>query len=288
MRREEAEQFLVNTLKKDKLASAYIIYGGSPEERERAALFFSGRILCAKGPSCQGCLSCEAAEKKQHPDARWIYPSKSVLSIEDVREMRRDAYLKPYSSSNKVYILEAAYIKDEAANAFLKILEEPPQYVAILLISPDINRFLPTIISRCQRIRLNYRDLQDSGEVSAARDEFEELFSALLKGRHADFFKGIEALVKEKGREGVESWLGNVLYLCRNSFIRDAGFDSAARIVGGPCPESVSARRLIDMVFMEKLVELKSRIRYNVNLKLGLQALFCDLLSRDLGPGDMR
>jgi DNA polymerase-3 subunit delta' len=70
--------------------------------------------------------------------------------VEEIRQMRDDAAVKPYASARKIYIVEDAELMNtQAQNALLKTLEEPPAYVVIILIADGTSRFLPTVMSRC-------------------------------------------------------------------------------------------------------------------------------------------
>ena len=81
--------------------------------------------------------------------------SRTEIGIDDIRGLQRLANLPPYEGKCKVFIInDAEYLSTEAANALLKVLEEPPQKVVWLLLAAEEERLLPTIISRCQRLEL--------------------------------------------------------------------------------------------------------------------------------------
>ncbi len=101
---------------------------------------------------CGVCLGCMKARSECHPDIRVFTGGETPNSfkVETVREIRSDAYIVPNEAERKVYILENANnMSAQAQNALLKILEEPPEAVCFLLLTPDRNAFLQTVLSRC-------------------------------------------------------------------------------------------------------------------------------------------
>ncbi len=271
------EKFLTRTKEKNKVAGAYIIYGGDKKQRNEIALFLSMLLNCKDSPPCGKCGSCERIGKGTHPDIKRILPSKSVLSIDDVRWVKDDIYLTPYYGEKKVYIFDIEYMKEESANALLKILEEPPPYGVLVIQSSSTNFFLPTILSRCQKIRLNYSLTGENGGDAAVKNEFAELLKLSMKHDFYEFFREIDAFLKDREREDVEAWLGKIVTLYRDAFFRKAGMpegllvnkDAGDRFV----PED--GGKFLDAV--ERILELKKQVRYNINLKLGLDTLFLSI-----------
>lgn len=106
---------------------------------------------------CGHCASCRRADSHNHPDIITVthQPKSSsdkqtALGVDDIRAMRADVMIKPYSSEHKVYIVpNAESMTVQAQNALLKTLEEPPAYAVILLIADGLENFLPTVRSRC-------------------------------------------------------------------------------------------------------------------------------------------
>jgi len=94
-------------------------------------------------------------EKNQHPDVHIIEAGDNdSVKIEDIRNFQREASLRPYEGKKKVFIIDNAHnFTPEAANAILKILEEPPKDSLIILISSKVNLLFKTVISRCQIIK---------------------------------------------------------------------------------------------------------------------------------------
>jgi DNA polymerase III subunit delta' len=107
--------------------------------------------------SCDRCVSCTKIDAGNHPDISWVRPeSKSrVVTIDQMRELMQTIFLKPTVAPHKFGIIVAAdRLNVQAANAFLKTLEEPPADSILVLLSTEPQRVLETIISRC--LRLNF------------------------------------------------------------------------------------------------------------------------------------
>ncbi len=150
----EAKFFLTGIKRKERIAGAYIIFAGNEKERNECVCFYQ-RLQCKATPTCNKCSFCRQIDNRGHPDTKWITPSKSILSIDDVRWVKEDIYITPYYGARKIYIFDINYMRPEAANIFLKILEEPPVYGTLIIQSNNINFFLPTIVSDCKRFGLN-------------------------------------------------------------------------------------------------------------------------------------
>ena len=100
---------------------------------------------------CGRCLSCIQAQSGNQPDIITVSHEKpNSIGVGEIRRMRADLQIKPYSNARKVYIVpDAEKLTVPAQNALLKTLEEPPEYAVIILIANGLSAFLPTILSRC-------------------------------------------------------------------------------------------------------------------------------------------
>jgi DNA polymerase-3 subunit delta' len=156
---------LQRSLERERLGHAYLFTGGSVETMEAMARTLAKTLNCAaprragaNGPavdSCDTCLSCRKIDSAHHPDIRWVRPeSKSrLITIDQTRDLMREVQLKPTEARFKVAMLvEAERMNAQSANAFLKTLEEPPAQTIFLLLSPEPQRLLETILSRCLRL----------------------------------------------------------------------------------------------------------------------------------------
>ena len=114
-------------------------------------------------PPCGQCRPCHRITEALHTDVRILEVdgmgregrSRTAISIDQIREVQKEASLKPYEGNYRVFIIDGAeQLTEEAANALLKILEEPPEQVVFVLLTSDVDALIPTTISRCQRVEL--------------------------------------------------------------------------------------------------------------------------------------
>ena len=134
-----------------KNAHAFLILGRSLARINEYAYTLASEILCTeeneKKRPCRKCASCIMARNKTHPDINICGRGKT--SVDDVREIVREAYLAPNVGDKKVFVLEGAdKFNAQSQNAMLKILEEPPKGVYFVLTSTNKNALLPTVVSR--------------------------------------------------------------------------------------------------------------------------------------------
>ena len=161
-----------------RIAHAYLFHGEPHIGKRTTALAFAKAALCRQGlsdtpsgnleigipsKSCKGCSSCQAVEAGNHPDIFPVQPDGSQIKIGQIRRLREAISYKPLIGSRKWFIMEEAdTLNPEAANAFLKTLEEPPDHSILVLITARPHLLLPTIRSRCQGIRF---DLPPQAEI---------------------------------------------------------------------------------------------------------------------------
>ncbi len=162
---EQIKAHLQGALESKKVSHAYIINGEKSSGKEFIARIFAMALQCEQGGKepCNECRSCKQALSKNQPDIIYVSHEKpNTISVDDIRaQVNNDVVIKPYSSRYKVYIInEAEKMKPQAQNAILKTLEEPPEYVVILLLVSNVNSLLPTILSRC--VLLNMKPVRDS------------------------------------------------------------------------------------------------------------------------------
>ncbi len=148
---------LQRSLRHGRLAHAYLFTGPRGSGKQEAALTLAKSLNCAvaEHDSCDRCDSCRRIANRKHPDLYWVSPeSKSRrITVEQVREFCRAINLKPHMAAVKVgVIVDADCLREEASNAFLKTLEEPPAQTIIVLLTAEPQRLLPTILSRCLRL----------------------------------------------------------------------------------------------------------------------------------------
>ncbi len=274
---EQLKSFLLQAEKKNRLATSYLLTGGTASLREQLAMFFSQLLVCEKESQkpCGRCLACRQAKKQQHPDLHWIVPEKGSLGIDEVRKVKEDIYLRPFSGNRKGYLFFVELMKEEAANSFLKILEEPPLYGSMIIITANIHNFLPTIISRCQPLKINYGLPEFNKAMKESHRRCLSLLSALQRDSLRSFFEELEALIKNLDRQEVEKWLENILWLYRDQLLRKHHFTGNLLLTEESYDILQVRADLLEKT--ELILEMKQRIRLNINLRIALEYLFVEL-----------
>jgi DNA polymerase-3 subunit delta' len=124
-------------------AHAYLFHGPRGVGKRRAALAFAGEIL---GDPAR-------VSRAVHPDLYVLEPLGDQIRIDPIRELRRDLHMRPFEADRRVYlVLGANLMNEDAADALLKDLEEPPPYAVIVLVADELGPLSPTIRSRCQHV----------------------------------------------------------------------------------------------------------------------------------------
>jgi len=155
---------LKTAIQTDKLSHAYIFSGEDGMGKNLLANAFVKALQCEdriRGvDACGKCKSCIQAESGNHPDIIKVTHEKASIGVDDIRlQLNNDILIKPYSSKYKIYIIdEAEKMTEQAQNALLKTLEEPPFYGMILLLTNNLSALLPTILSRCITLKLKAVD----------------------------------------------------------------------------------------------------------------------------------
>src|SRR5438067_10088075 len=135
---------------------AYLLHGPPGVGKRAAAVLFAAELL---GEHAR-------VERRMHPDLYVLEPLGDQIRIDDVRALRRDLHMRPFEASRRVYLVFGAdTMNEDAADALLKDLEEPPSYAVIVLIASDLGPLPETIRSRCQLVP--FRRLSEG----AVRDE---------------------------------------------------------------------------------------------------------------------
>lgn len=161
---EKPRQILNNALQNSSVAHAYLFYGQESIGKKQIAIEFAKSLNCesgTEGEACDNCITCQKIDNRTHPDFFYLEPVKSTptareasIKIEAIRELQRKLAFRPYEGKVKVAVIDDADLMNlQAANSFLKTLEEPPSATILILISSHPFKLLPTIISRCQTIK---------------------------------------------------------------------------------------------------------------------------------------
>jgi DNA polymerase III subunit delta' len=235
-RSQTAAELLRRSLERGRLGHAYLFVGESMSRLEDAARQLAATVNCLQPPvqgleglpvePCLQCRSCVQILQGRHPDLVWLRPENKlrIINIEQVRELGRVLSLRAGEARRKVAIIAGAdRLNIQAANAFLKTLEEPPSGSILILLSTDPERMLETIHSRC--LRLSFASGQILIETQVA--EWVGQFAELARGKSPDLFDRYRLLTGllqtlTRSRETIENRLTEASPLSRHTDVEPA------------------------------------------------------------------
>jgi DNA polymerase-3 subunit delta' len=185
---EGVKRILQKSLKHKKLPNSILFTGPEGIGKTEAALVVAKALNCLKRSSdaCEDCAHCHAINHKNFPDVMMLSPAKEVLKIEQMRFLKEMAHLKPMAGRKRVFIVQdAEKMNEEASNSLLKVLEEPPSFSQIILVTPNPYRIIPTIKSRCQAFQFSpipKEEIQKALIAKGIKPEKARILAQLVNG----------------------------------------------------------------------------------------------------------
>ena len=158
---EKIKEDLNLIIKEDNIFHSYMFIGTEGIGKKKFAKEFAKGILCLdKNKPCEKCKSCLEFDNNNNPDFYYIgLGEENSIKIDTIREMQKKIQELPIVSTRKVYIIDDfEYVTREAQNCLLKTIEEPPEFVTIILITANESKILNTIKSRC--LKINYKNIE--------------------------------------------------------------------------------------------------------------------------------
>ena len=154
---DKNKSILEKSIEIKKTSHSYLFWGTEGIGKKLIALEFAKKMLCLEpeNKNCK-CKSCIEFDSRNNPDFIIIEPEDEKIKIDQIRNLQRKVAEKPINSNKKVYIInDSDKMTPEAQNCLLKTLEEPPEYLTIILICSNEYSMLSTIISRCTRMHFD-------------------------------------------------------------------------------------------------------------------------------------
>ncbi|MBM7650323.1 DNA polymerase-3 subunit delta' [Bacillus ectoiniformans] len=148
-------RMLTNSIKKGRVAHAYIFEGDPGTGKKKTALLFAKSLFCLSPIDevmpCETCINCRRIDSGNHPDIHVIEPDGLSIKKQQIYDLQQEFSKTAVESSKKIYLISHAdKMTASAANSLLKFLEEPKSDTVALLMTEQSQRMLPTILSRCQ------------------------------------------------------------------------------------------------------------------------------------------
>jgi DNA polymerase III subunit delta' len=273
------------------------------------ATWAAALVLCERGKAapCGQCGACRRVASSHHPDVSWVRPQEDSrqIRIEQVRELSGDLALTSHSGGYKVGILTPADALNRfAANALLKTLEEPPARTLLILVATEPSRLPPTVLSRCQRLRIRAPERAESidwltttrgkGDWNAALDTLGEApmqvaqaDPAELAGVGADTRQTLDALIAGRTDPvaAAERWARSQLplrLLCFENWLTERiragerGGALLAELRAGPYLSGAGSFLNIRELFglIDEVRDLRATLDVPLNRGVALEALF--------------
>lgn len=146
---------LQNSMVKGRVVHAYLFEGEKGTGKKEMGMLLAKALLCLDPTEsrlpCEQCRNCKRIENGNHPDVHVLEPEGLSIKKEQIKNLQEEFSKKSVEANFKIYLIDKAdKMSVQAANSLLKFLEEPPKDTAAILLTEQMQRLLPTILSRCQ------------------------------------------------------------------------------------------------------------------------------------------
>lgn len=230
---DEIKQKLSSAVDSGTLSHAVLLTGGTQKERKDLAMLLAQALFCENTEKpCLKCINCKKIKSGIHPDITEISGEagkQRSIKIDTIRDIRAKAYIMPNEAPFQIFIIqEASGMGEEAQNALLKILEEPPATARFILASRSRDDFRQTILSRVTAFAIS----EDSGQAAGEKENpkaaaaAKEILKAVSTKNEYNIIVSTGAL--EKDKKAFRSALEKMLLMLRNAVVsryRDIGND---------------------------------------------------------------
>ena len=252
------KQFL-DAIAHDAVAHAYLLIGEKGIGKKMIADAFALELFCRErektGHACLTCPDCKKVLSHNHPDLIYLEPEKpGLISVDDIRlQINATVDIKPFEEPYKVYIIpDAEKMTPQAQNAFLKTLEEPPDYAVFLLLANEDKGLLETILSRVMRIKMKpCTDAQIRSYLMENYEAEESRIDVCVAFARGNLGKAIHLLTSEE----FSNWYHMVIKLCRRvKHLDSAEILMEARALLAACPQIDDALDLIQLWYRDLMM----------------------------------
>lgn len=287
---------LTAAIESGRLPHAILIEGDKGTGRHTLAAFTARAAVCeGENKPCGECRGCRLEHAGTHPDIWTVAPEdgKKNITVAQIRSLRSEAYVKPHMSARRVFIIDMAdTMNEQAQNALLKVLEEPPGSVLFILIAENKAALLDTVISRCTVLSLSPPEISEAEKYMVANTNYtaEQISPALketggnigaalnlLSGSSSDAVKAAEEFIRLMLSSDELGMLKTSAKFEKNrteadAFLKELKLCTAAALKKN-LTNSLTARTLSD--FYAALGGFEQSLSTNVNLSLLFSALVC-------------
>ncbi len=208
----EVKDYLIKSIRQKNILHSYLFLGTEGIGKLLIAKEFAKKILCLENSEedCM-CKSCTCFNGFNHPDFYCINEEGETIKVEPIRTLTEKVIEKPIVSRKKVYIInDCDKMTKEAQNCLLKTLEEPPEFVVIILISSNENIILNTIKSRCMSIK--FRNIEDEELLKYSKEilGYDDVSKNLLKSFYGSIGKAIKLKDSKEKYDDIDVLISNL------------------------------------------------------------------------------
>ena len=271
---EKNKKILEKSLELSKSSHSYIFWGTEGIGKKAIAKEFAKKILCIgnKQNNCS-CKSCIEFSSSNNPDFLLIESDDGKIKIEQIREMQRKIAEKPIISDKKVYIInDADKMTTEAQNCLLKTLEEPPEYITIILICSNENNLLSTIKSRCTRMYFEPIEINEVKKYIKGINISKDINENILNLSQVSIGKAIKLVENQSLYENIEKLLEDltkkdlidIIKMSEEIYKSKEEIESILEYMNVVALE-LSKKNIKYIRFIETIEETKKRLKANSN-----------------------
>lgn len=272
----EAYDFLEKAILWDRVSHAYIINAAQQQAKDLALFLAKGVNCMAEGRKpCGRCSSCRKIDTSNHPDVTIIRDGGASIGIDDIRQLQKEIFLKPYEGKKRVsIILQGEKMTVQAQNCLLKVLEDPPGDGIIAITTANPAGLLPTILSRCQVLK------PGTGQNIPDHRLYHETMVCMIKEDFTRASAVIDLLVRDTDRS-VEDFLDYMLLQLRDVLVLKVAQKEDLLYIkdNGEFARRTAAE--FTTAGLGRMIEAVSRarenLRQNANTQLTLEVLLLDI-----------
>ncbi len=280
---EKVKKQLLRISQSKKIPHSYLFLGPSGIGKTLFAKEFARILLCIdENKPCGRCKSCIQFESENQVDFTLIEPEESSkIKIEQIRSMQKKLLEKPIISDKKVYIIkDADSMTKEAQNCLLKTLEEPPNFVIIILVGSNESMFLSTIKSRCIKIQFEKIDNEELKTYLQSEHGIFNISDSLLKAFNGDIEKALRISKDKDLYEEIQKIFSNIENYSLLDVIEKVSFlyqnkeninDILDFITILFYEKALKNSKYIS--YIEKIEEVKRNLKANSNYDMSIDAL---------------
>jgi len=281
---QKNKELLKKVIQSNQISHSYMFVGIEGIGKLLFAKAFSHMLLCmeeSNSKPCDKCKSCVEFLSNNHPDYYELNTDENTIKIEQIRMLQSKILEKPIVANRKVYIInDADKMTKEAQNCLLKTLEEPPEYVCIILIVSNENMILNTIKSRCTKIQFQpveeaqlKRFLEENYEINSISSAYLKssqgsIAKALRMNENVELYKEIDKVFYHLEEFSLIDVLGKFDVLYKNKEVIYELLDYINTILFEKSKQSIKY-----IGYIQKIEELKKNLKANANYDMSIDSL---------------